>query len=818
MDVQDVLGMTRKIGRFEVRRLLGKGAQSAVYLAYDPQLDREVAIKTLHFARSGGAQNRALLQEARTVAKLRHANIVPIYDAGEQDGDPYLVFEYVEGRTLAQQLRDDGPLLAGRAAEIMLGVLDGVGHAHRFGTIHRDLKPSNILLDADGLPRVMDFGIASQVSAPKAGGDELIGTPAYMSPEYIAHNTVSEQSDIFAAGLVLYEMLVGKRAYAGESAFQVIFQITERDVAFPEDVAERIDEKLRGIVAKATARDPARRYASTEQLHTALAEYLRPVRAAADGSDCDGNRSTLEFLLRRMRHKSDFPALSDAISSINRLAYSEKESVSALSNSILKDFALTNKILRVVNSAYYRTAGGGSISTVSRAVVTLGFDAIRNIAISLSLFEHLPDRKNASALKEELIRANLVGMLARGCCGKVGVRDGEEAFICALFHNLGRLLTQYYFAEEAEEIRRQQAQLDLSEDAAALRVLDITYEYLGIEMARIWGFPKPILRSMERLPSGPVRAPHSREDRLQVVAAFANDMVTAVERSAPGAHDAELARLKQRFGSAMPLTEQQLGEVLDDCSEELRKLAGVLRVNLKQTRIGRRVLEQRAPAPIDTGNLALTGQVLETMTEAIDRGVMTVPHGAEPDIDAIETGGTASQPLASVDSQAVLAAGIQDISNSLVDNFSLNDVLRIILETMYRAMGFKHVLLCLRDPRTHCMAARFGFGPDTEETIRRFRFPLGQESDIFNVILNKGVDVLIADAADPKIAQRIPDWYRESLAAQTFIIFPLMIKDRAVAMIYADRDHAGDIVITERELSLLRTLRNQAVLAIKQSA
>jgi hypothetical protein len=133
-------------------------------------------------------------------------------------------------------------------------------------------------------------------------------------------------------------------------------------------------------------------------------------------------------------------------------------------------------------------------------------------------------------------------------------------------------------------------------------------------------------------------------------------------------------------------------------------------------------------------------------------------------------------------------------------------------------MRFKHVLLCIRDARNNTMTGRFGFGPDVDRLTRNLRFSLATQPDnVFNVATAKGVDILIDDIDDPHIASRIPDWYRKALPAQTFVLFPLTLKNTPVALIYADKDHAGDIVIGEHELSLLRTLRNQALLAIKQS-
>ena len=183
--------MSKHIGRFELRGELGRGAQSIVYLGFDPQLQREIAIKTLHFAHPDPIQNRALLDEARTVGKMRHPSIVPIFEAGEQDGDLYLVFEYVPGKNLAEFLRQSDALPPIKAVSILRPILDAVAYAHAQGIIHRDLKPSNILLDDDGTPRVMDFGIATRVKGASEAADRITGTPAYMATEYILRREIS---------------------------------------------------------------------------------------------------------------------------------------------------------------------------------------------------------------------------------------------------------------------------------------------------------------------------------------------------------------------------------------------------------------------------------------------------------------------------------------------------------------------------------------------------------------------------------------------------------------------------------------------------
>lgn len=785
--------MIRRIGRFEIRGELGRGAQSVVYRGFDPQLQREVAIKTLHFTRPDPAQNQVLLAEARAVGKLRHAAVVPIFEAGEEGGDLYLVFEYVPGRNLAQFLNQSGALPAVKALSILRPVLDAIEAAHAAGIVHRDLKPSNILLDDNGTPRVMDFGIAARFDAPSERMDELTGTPAYMAPEYVERRESSARSDVFAAGLVLFEMLAGRRAVEGESLAAMLRRIVGEDLRLPDNVT--VDDRLAAILYKALARDPALRYQSARQFAEALDDYLEPeVEAPADGG---GRQATIDFLLRRMRHKSDFPALSESVSAINKIANSETESVGKLSNTILKDFALTNKLLRLVNSAYFRSAGGGNISTVSRAVIVLGFETVRNIAITVLLFEHLQNKGNANQLKEEFLRANLAGVLARDLGATAEMHDLEQVFICALFHSLGRLLAQYYFPEESDEIRRVVVQKNCSEEQAAQRVLGISFEDLGIAIARQWGFPSLIVGSMRRLQPGHVRKPATQEERLRVFSGFANELCGVIQAT-PETRERELKKAMARFVDGIPLAENEVVQTVHRAIEEIGEFARIIHLNVQQTAFGRQ-MQQFA-----SGDAAAAEADDESFNGTLLR-------------EEIIPGALASTGSEKVDAQAVLTAGIQDISNTLVEGYRLNDILRIILETMYRAMGFKRVLLCIRDAKGGVMQGRFGFGPDTGEIARAFQFPLSFTPDIFHAATSKGADILISDIDDPKIAARIPDWYRQAVPARSFVLLPLNIKGSPVALIYADCDEAGGIQIPDKELSLLRTLRNQAVLAIKQS-
>jgi serine/threonine protein kinase len=788
--------MTRKIGRFEILHELGRGAQSVVYLALDPKLEREVAVKTLHFSQPNPKKNANLLDEARVVSKLAHPGIVTIFEAGEEGGDIFLVFEYVPGENLSTLLRRRGPLSTSKAAHLMSEVQEALHYAHMQGVIHRDLKPSNILIDVNGRPKVMDFGISAHIGKGRVGIQAFTGTPAYMSPEYLSRHVISAQGDVFAGGLILFEMLTGQRAIQGKGAAQVMRQIVQRGFELPTGVFG-LDDRLACIITQATEYMPERRYANALKFHQALESYLLPIVVTSD----DASHGTVNFLLRRMRIKGDFPALSESVRVINSVVNSDTESIARLSALVLKDFSLTNKLLRLVNSAWYRQSGGGHISTVSHAIMLLGIDAVRSAAITGLLFEHLQNKGNARILKEECLRASMAGLLARILARQRHDPDEEEPFICATFHNLGRLLSQYYFPEESEAVRGLMLQKRLDEQAASQEVLGVSFEALGVGIAQHWGFPSSIINSMRRMKNGETLVGDAPKQRLRALAMFSNALCAAVgEAPTYGRknNSAALQDIAAQFGEVIPLTEAELTQSLQAAIAETKELAKIMDINLQQSQFGRALCQfgreltgGNREADVDVG-MART-VLLEELTPESD--------GAE-----------------ALDAEAILLAGVQDIGNAmLIEGKHLHSILRIVLETMYRAMKFSHVILCVSDDKQKRMQGRFGFGQEADALAAAFSFELDFAPDVFHAAARRGADILIDDIDDPAIANRIPDWYRRNINAKSFILFPLCVRKHPVALIYADREHAGAIHPPQKELALLRTLRNQAALAFKMS-
>lgn len=255
--------------RYRVESRIAAGGMATVYRALDTRLDRTVAVKVMHPAMAADASfTDRFIREAKSAARLSHPNVVGVFDQGHDGDVVFLAMEYVEGRTLRELLQDLGTLTPREAFGVLEPTLAALGAAHRAGFVHRDVKPENVLISDDGGIKVADFGLAraTATAASAATGKVLVGTVAYLSPEQIERGAASPISDVYAAGILLYEMLTGRQPYQGRSAVEIIYKHVHEDVPPPSGVVPGLSPALDRLVARATTRDPERRPADAEQL------------------------------------------------------------------------------------------------------------------------------------------------------------------------------------------------------------------------------------------------------------------------------------------------------------------------------------------------------------------------------------------------------------------------------------------------------------------------------------------------------------------------------------------------------------------------
>jgi serine/threonine-protein kinase len=243
-------------GRYQIRSRIARGGMASVYLATDLRLERRVAIKIMHGHLADDSKfKERFIQEARSAARLAHPNVVNVFDQGQDSDMAYLVMEYLPGITLRDLLQEHKTLTTEQTLDIMESVLAGLAAAHKAGIVHRDIKPENVLLADDGRIKIGDFGLARAASANTATGAALLGTIAYLSPELVTRGIADTRSDIYAVGIMMYEMLTGEQPFKGEQPMQIAYQHANDAVPAPSKRNPRVPAELDELVSWATARD-----------------------------------------------------------------------------------------------------------------------------------------------------------------------------------------------------------------------------------------------------------------------------------------------------------------------------------------------------------------------------------------------------------------------------------------------------------------------------------------------------------------------------------------------------------------------------------
>ncbi len=796
--VSAAAALPAQVGRFRPQRVLGRGGQGVVYLASDPDLDRKVAIKTLN---QRARDPQKLLNEARNVARLDHANIVALFELDLDHEPPYMVYQLASGRPLKDLVDRRESLPASRVVEIMIQVLDAVHYAHQRDVLHRDLTPANILVDDEDHPRILDFGISVALSDTHAATG-ISGTPNYLAPEIISEQPASPASDLFSVSVVMHELLTGKRLFEADNPMAVVYKILNERILPPSLVRAGIDSALDKIVMKGLEKDPSLRFRSAAAMRDALRDYITPVQAAPEVSeDSADDHGAIAFLKRRMARKPDFPAVSQHISEINQKSgIRDRSDANELASVILKDYALTTKLLKVVNSAVYGQYGG-SISTVSRAVVILGFEQVRAIALGIVIFEHLRNGEQADKLKDAAMSSFLSGMLAKTLWNE---KDSnihvEEAFIASMFHRLGRHLAIYYFPDEYREVSDLVESRGIDEAAAAREIFGSDFSEFGVAIGRDWNLPERLVAAMRPPPPGKLKGNRNPDARISQLSAFANEVAETLGDDAAEHIEENLEAILERYEACVELDEDALKSAVATAVDATREFASIISVDLESAPFLGRVEKAISDDGGEQPGAAAATDDSSALPPGPDEGLET---------DTRESG---ANPHAR---QLFLTNAISELTTAILEKAPINDMFAMVLEAFYRGLGFSHVLFMLRDPRDQSFGTRFGFGEDFDALKPHFTYRLAVDDDIFSQAVRKGRHALIVDTSDPRYAGSIPLWVRELIRPSSILLFAVVVNRKCIGLIYADKCD-GPLKINAQEFKLLSTLVKQLTLGVQQ--
>lgn len=504
--------------------------------------------------------------------------------------------------------------------------------------------------------------------------------------------------------------------------------------------------------------------------------------------------SKLDLLVRRIQKINNLPTFSKNIIEINQKTTATKTtsaSASDLANIILKDYSLTCTLLKLVNSAYYGQQAG-AIATVTRAVMILGIEKVRLTALSLILFEQLNKHSHIDELKDSAISSFMRGLIGGKLAELTAPKSIEECFISAMLHNIGRHLVVFCFPDIFDTIRKKMEQDGVMEQSASLAVLEHTYEDLAVEVLRSWNFPGKIVGSLMRLPEGKIDKPASEDDVMMVIANFSDELCNIINQAEKEQRTASINSISERYSDFISLSPEQLTGILTEARSQVAKTAAILNIDIRRSEFLNRLsreIKTTAPEHYD------------------DRPGDTADRPADQAADRTSLG--------LLSGEEALIAGLHDITNVLLGKALLNDILFMILETMYRGFNFNRVILCIMDNKTKRMNARFALGSITQHIMDNFWFDVGRAGDVFSEAVARNQDMVINDANDPGITDRIPTWYRNLIGLPSFVVCPIVVKEKPIGIFYADKKKPGSI-LSESEINYMKILRNHALLAIRQ--
>lgn len=538
----------------------------------------------------------------------------------------------------------------------------------------------------------------------------------------------------------------------------------------------------------------------TRQLATSSAEV-----GCAISKD-DTAASVRDRLLRKISEETDLPALGGSVSRVVQVISSDDEAVRNLAHFILSDVALTQKILRIANTVCYRTASGTPVTTISKAIFLLGFDTVKTSALAMMLVDSMSGR-HAQNVRTELNHALCASIVGREMARRSQFKDAEEVAIAALFKNIGRLLVAAHDHVLYMEIAKLVEAGSHTPMQASVEVLGCSFDALAEAVLREWNIPYSIVQALAVPPAGVLKLAKTRQEWMQQVAAFS----AAASHLIPVMHDpgqeAASKAILTRFGGALNLDQDQLATLFAEVAQETRAL------------ISNSGLSLQADEPVDDLPQAEAGG------KASDVSASEHMRGGLP-IELLLDVAANQNPLRiisrhesgkPINARDLLLAGVQDVTQMMVSGrCKVNDLMLLVLETLYNSMGFRFATVCLKDPASSQYRARIAMGENNEVREAGFRFPVASGRNLFHLAMENEADLMIADAAEPKIRDLLPAWHRALLPdTRSFIVLPLVVQKKQLGFFYADRSQPALEGVPPDEAALIKMLKGQVLMALQ---
>jgi HD-like signal output (HDOD) protein len=503
--------------------------------------------------------------------------------------------------------------------------------------------------------------------------------------------------------------------------------------------------------------------------------------------------SPRDAFLQKLDKEIDLPAMGSAVARVVQLASSDDQAVQDLTYYVLSDVALTQKILRLANTVLYRSASGGQVTTVSRAIFLLGFETVKSTALTMLLVERLSNRHHSHAVGAELKRAMCASVIGRELARSSRRPGAEEAAIAGLFTNVGQIMVAAYDYPRYAEIQALVRSGSMSEEQAAIKVLGYGYGALSQSILRSWNLPETITHAIAPLSAGVLKPAKSTQEWLQQIASFgiaATQLVSCSEAKSRQAKDILLAR----FGTALQLDRDRLDGVMRTVAAELTTLSKIMDLGDME------VVQEPEQALQEESAQQIPAQFLMQQDDSAKGSPQEARHPSGKPLQARE----------------LLLEGVQHLMHmSVAGQPKVNDVMLLVLETLFNSMGFRFAAICLKDQKPNEFRARLALGDQLQQRKAKFGFAVKGKNDLFSLAMESDSDLVISDASDLKIRDLLPQWHRDLLPdAKSFIILPIVVSQKPLGLFYGDRQLAAPEGMPTDETALIKILKTQLITAL----
>lgn len=509
-----------------------------------------------------------------------------------------------------------------------------------------------------------------------------------------------------------------------------------------------------------------------------VSKINQPLATNAASSNEEEPMTIKDQLIDMICNNPELPTLGASITSIVQISSSVDESTQELANLILSDVSLTQKILRLSNSATFRASSSQVVTNISKAVQLLGLDTVKACTLAMILVSGMP-QSHAESVRVELALSLSASLIGRKLAKRSAFPNAEEVAIAALFKNMGRLLVAAFDDALYRETMALVKGGTHTHVQASWETIGCSFDELTEIAMKEWLIPDSIIKAMKLMPSKKLTAPKNRQEWMQQVTEFSDAAASLVLQEDQPTDDSLTETLLDRFSTALNIGESQLASIISDVAEETRELSNNAQLELPQNK--------KSGSEDDLLDGLLLG------TDDTSSPSIAQPHPS-------------GKPRNSIDQ---LLIGVQSLTEMIASKeCKINDLMLQVLETLYQSMGFHFATICLKDIKTNQYKARYSLGTNNLAIQQNFIFPDTSSDNLFSLAIQKNIDLSISDSTDPKMRSRLPRWHRQLMPkTKSFIILPLVIKDKPIGLFYADRQQKAPEGISPDEMKLIKTLK-----------